>query len=99
PTDLYPLSLHDALPIYRVAILGFGRVRRLGRIGVVAAAELLLLAEEAFAARDGERHDDPLPLLQRACGPDLHHFAHEFMAKNVRSEEHTSELQSRSDLV
>src|SRR2546428_1889511 len=60
-TEIYTLSLHDALPIYT------------GRSGEVAIA--------------GERLAVPLvPLVTQT-------------AVGLRSEEHTSELQSRSDLV
>src|SRR5439155_19252475 len=62
PTDIYTLSLHDALPICQVrggpTRLGPARARRRGR-----------------------------PRLVRAARPDQ------------RSEEHTSELQSRGHLV
>src|SRR5204862_6227243 len=57
PSGIYPLSLHDALPIYR-------RDRRLCRPGSLEAA---------------------------------HHRQHG--DRTGRSEEHTSELQSRRDLV
>src|SRR2546429_1975073 len=58
-TEIYTLSLHDALPIFQCLHEG---CRRLGRAGAGA----------------------------RSAGPDLH---------DGRSEEHTSELQSRLHLV
>src|SRR5438874_9897357 len=60
PTDIYTLSLHDALPIYADAVRDFFHIR---------------------AAR----------LANRAHRVDVGNFQ--------RSEEHTSELQSRRDLV
>src|SRR3712207_6849170 len=74
-TEIYTLSLHDALPIYLglVAGLGEGLEAVLHQLAD-AAAEHRLLAEEVGLALLGER------------GPD-------------RSEEHTSELQSRQYLV
>src|SRR5206468_10649778 len=62
---IYPLSLHDALPIYRQRIAG----------------------------RRTERRQPATPGYDRAC-----HRARDDRAVD-RSEEHTSELQSRSDLV
>src|SRR3712207_7560043 len=76
-TEIYTLSLHDALPIWRCG----GRLRRGGdgarlRPGGAAAAD---------AARE-------LPLRPRVRAPDAN-------SGDVRSEEHTSELQSRQYLV
>src|SRR3712207_7933744 len=65
-TEIYTLSLHDALPIYVDAALAVGhREPRLG------AEERLILDPDVVDARD----------------------------RHVRSEEHTSELQSRQYLV
>src|SRR5258706_5633620 len=60
-TEIYPLPLHDALPIYRV-----GDVARVGA--------------EVLGRGPADRHDRAAPLAQR-------------------SEEHTSELQSLTNLV
>src|SRR2546421_2121674 len=68
-TEIYTLSLHDALPISAVPL----QVRRLG---CLAAA-----LPRHFAAR--------------ARSSAIRRVAH----SRDRSEEHTSELQSRSDLV
>src|SRR2546428_9432493 len=64
-TEIYTLSLHDALPIS--------------------------LAGEPHGLREPQ---SPLALAARASGDRL-----EIKARPARSEEHTSELQSRSDLV
>src|SRR5438034_6570973 len=66
-SEIYTLSLHDALPIFRPAVL---------LLGVAPAA----------------RRDDVLPAVLAAprSRDDV---------VQVRSEEHTSELQSHSDLV
>src|SRR3712207_8328811 len=68
-TEIYTLSLHDALPIYLLGPLG--QVRQ-----------------------DGEQQlrADPLPLQVRCDGEPAERGA-------LRSEEHTSELQSRQYLV
>src|SRR5205085_11342189 len=86
PSEIYTLSLHDALPIcadagseigLAVDLLHVlpGRQRRLNELGVAAAR-----------LRDGVRR----------LGPPL-----EFGGRHddLRSEEHTSELQSQSNLV
>src|SRR5690349_24772746 len=72
-TEIYTLSLHDALPIW---LLG-SRVRRLFR---------------QIAGRD-TRHARPAR-SRRPLGAHRHD-----RARCLRSEEHTSELQSRRDLV
>src|SRR5438093_4418002 len=66
PTEIYTLSLHDALPIYGIACLN--NLKQWG------------LATHLYA----DDHDDFLP-------PDG--------TPNPRSEEHTSELQSLTNLV
>src|SRR5688572_31402871 len=83
-TAIYTLSLHDALPIYSRTRVGF--VAQLG--------ERLVQRDESFFTEPGGlRCGDPVPphwhdLVERQ---QLHHL--------VRSEEHTSELQSQSNLV
>src|SRR2546430_12747613 len=62
-TEIYTLSLHDALPIF------------------AARGNYLLSVHNESRARAKQRHSDA-----RVCGRD-------------RSEEHTSELQSQSNLV
>src|SRR2546429_6362482 len=69
-TEIYTLSLHDALPIYAVA----------REVGVEARAR-------TEVRRDGRRLLDDEPVDPRPT------------RLNVRSEEHTSELQSRLHLV
>src|SRR5260221_4131316 len=65
-TEIYTLSLHDALPICSRATCGSSRSSR-------------------------EGHDDRLASLARGAAGAT--------ARCARSEEHTSELQSHSDLV
>src|SRR5699024_11383944 len=80
----YTLSLHDALPIYRV---GFGEFPRVGSpVHPVDGAD---------------------PGAEERAGPELRAedqrrgraIGEEVRASAERSEEHTSELQSRFDLV
>src|SRR5688572_32782997 len=71
-TEIYTLSLHDALPIYRL--------ERFGRLQL-----------QQVAAELGDR--DGWVNLQRRL--PVRHVQH----VEPRSEEHTSELQSQSNLV
>src|SRR5260221_1493567 len=84
-TEIYTLSLHDALPIFDGATVGnqgFGHHRPLGRLDSARSRAAVKLA----APESGMRG---LPTGRVMA--DLH--------RSGRSEEHTSELQSHSDLV
>src|SRR5206468_11641252 len=89
PSDIYTLSLHDALPICSAAAV-YEFAARLGADGF----EPELLAVEAPGALD---------IDDRKHATDLRAFQHVAAGCGCepvgRSEEHTSELQSRSDLV
>src|SRR3712207_8103823 len=74
-TEIYTLSLHDALPIF------VGELQ-----GIDDPQELLEVASRGGRIGDGQAH-----LLARVD--------HEDRAHGERSEEHTSELQSRQYLV
>src|SRR5690349_22165550 len=82
-TEIYTLSLHDALPIY-TALAYWDYLARIRRLAISREAEnrAVRLVEETrrlIAA-------DQVP-------------AAEIQLVSARSEEHTSELQSRRDLV
>src|SRR5690349_22222632 len=74
-TEIYTLSLHDALPI---------SIEREDRVGVADRFERRRLRVDA-------RGPDVQRMIGRKSGADLE--------IGDRSEEHTSELQSRRDLV
>src|SRR5438034_8014989 len=75
-TDIYTLSLHDALPIWNASKLA-------PDLRPVEDGDLEVALAERLILRHGQRaHTEP-----------------ECLAKRLRSEEHTSELQSHSDLV
>ena len=62
------------------------QLRRLLRVGIgaLAAREVAALAEEAFAAGDGERHHDAVADPELAVpGTDFDHFAHRFVPEHV----------------
>ena len=60
-----------------------GRLLVIG-IGALAAGEVAALAEEAFAAGDGERHDDPVADLELlVLRADLDDLAHGLVAEDV----------------
>src|SRR5689334_24670227 len=79
PTEIYTLSLHDALPIFA----------HLGRLGRRTAGGC---ACEGARARAHRRHSTP---IARANAGE----ARSDRVSTVRSEEHTSELQSQFHLV
>src|SRR5690606_42130452 len=95
---IYTHSLLDALPIYAVDQLAHaGAGARLGDHLVEAAERLLLLGEpEAGEVGVGERGG-----VERQEARADHLVARRVIAgvAAVRSEEHTSELQSRENLV
>src|SRR5438874_9526392 len=76
-TVVYALSLHDALPIWRV--LRMPRARTRGRGKTFLSPEIMISQRPAEAAD--------------------HDLGREEGLASPRSEEHTSELQSRRDLV
>src|SRR5262249_62425768 len=96
PPDLSPLSLHDALPIFRVIMPDFRGSGRTVHPG--GPIPYNLLADDMVALIDALHLDQPL-----VCGyGDGGHVATVTGIRkpaSVRSEEHTSELQSLTNLV
>src|SRR5206468_12904649 len=84
-TEIYTLSLHDALPIYAKVVENLiaarSRNKRSGLADLTSREEQLLAA-----VAEGKNNAAIASALHLTEGA-------------VRSEEHTSELQSRSDLV
>src|SRR3712207_7472302 len=80
-TEIYTLSLHDALPIFRLEPY----LRATARRHPDLALGLEALADRTLATKLALVHGDVSP-KNILCGPG-------------RSEEHTSELQSRQYLV
>src|SRR5690606_41886640 len=94
PTEFSPLSLHDALPIYLDTVagelpVGFDgeRFRGRGAIDAKGPAVALLAGVRAARRRSPALGRDTGVLIQAVSGEE------------GRSEEHTSELQSRENLV
>src|SRR5690606_41373652 len=81
PTELYPLPLHDALPIWHAEARAALNDPRLSK------------DMHAALARSGEVVAEGLP------GPALARHMLAVDPPDHRSEEHTSELQSRENLV
>src|SRR5207249_10557336 len=93
-TVSYTLSLHDALPIFAV-VPEFGSSYSVpARSGYLRAAELILLGLPFNATRAAD-----LGLVTRVMADEKLLETATQTARDLRSEEHTSELQSRFDLV
>src|SRR5687768_18007658 len=75
-TEIYTLSLHDALPICRGTYIA-----------------------RAGAETSWGQPRMPAPSRGRGCGRDSRRFRGKCWGPRARSEEHTSELQSRLHLV
>src|SRR5206468_11846930 len=84
PTEIYTLSLHDALPILHLRERGAMRA---------AAVTGELSVDEVIDAVRAQPEMAGAALVSEVSARERFTFASE------RSEEHTSELQSRSDLV
>src|SRR5207249_12236334 len=92
PTLIFTLSLHDALPIFEIYAYAFRKIAR-----------------EAASSKDTDhRRFDPKSLVWRResdgihlskLTPDAVTAWKSTVVAEARSEEHTSELQSRFDLV
>src|SRR5205085_8892018 len=97
PTESHTLSLHDALPIWRVAL------RRGRRRADVEAVRATGAAGRALVAFSGDRlpvRQLPRRLARRLSpGPSPAALLLPDRHGRGRSEEHTSELQSQSNLV
>src|SRR5690606_41494824 len=90
-TPIYTLSLHDALPIYQKYVEGVAH--EVGRTELQGVADLAVLAETAALQVDVSVEFPvalarPRALVERVP-----------VRRQARSEEHTSELQSRENLV
>src|SRR5699024_12649980 len=92
-TEIYPLPLHDALPISaREAALQFPRTSNasvalaLATLGLDRTEVIVLADPQVTRTRHVVEWESPLG-------------SYEMSFENSRSEEHTSELQSRFDLV
>src|SRR5690606_40609719 len=92
PSGFYPLSLHDALPISGLGAAG--RCTQWGDAGLADLEDLLRL-RDALEAPAAVRFPQQVlaAFAQFAGGAVRQRFGH------GRSEEHTSELQSRENLV
>src|SRR5206468_13066475 len=91
-TDIYTLSLHDALPICQSLAYDIARLR-LGDLWLsVADHPEAQLKRQIWADLLERVYGTPI-------GSDDLFLQHTYLTIVARSEEHTSELQSRSDLV
>src|SRR5690606_42013686 len=90
PFDMYTLSLHDALPIWN------NRTNSINRIPEGVEVRVLeTLTRARSIARNSPQLELPLSIAAEPTTPLVDQI--QFEAR--RSEEHTSELQSRENLV
>src|SRR5206468_9945638 len=95
PPVLYPLSVHDALPILvEGPHAGLAIMDALAARGDLENYHIFHAARAELLRRSGAREE---AAKSYACALEL--VANDSERRYLRSEEHTSELQSRSDLV
>src|SRR5690606_40278254 len=92
-----PLSLHDALPLFHQRDFGIGqldtKVRRLGKADPMLAADRSFQRNNALEQRALGLGRAPHLILVAGCQHEIDMDV--AIADMARSEEHTSELQSR----
>src|SRR5690606_41424110 len=86
-TDIYTLSLHDALPIFGIKRRAMPRA---------SATDAGAVADPGGADGQPCAHD---PTRRAACPSHERALLPQVAQRAARSEEHTSELQSRENLV
>src|SRR5690606_40302101 len=92
----YYLSLHDALPICLAALLSIQQALQLAELGDAEGSPVAAVENQhdvLFVAILGKRDVFTVGVFKREVGRRLSHL------DPLRSEEHTSELQSRENLV
>src|SRR5690606_40801001 len=95
-SHIYPLSLHDALPISEISC--GGKIQAAGRRGCSGPAIAVTIAAEGTARGTIERCN--VHLVDREIeGQLVQALLRGNQRQTKRSEEHTSELQSRENLV
>src|SRR2546427_12479886 len=91
-TEIYTLSLHDALPISSVLVLPLHHP-------LMLAEEIAQLDLQSAGRIDVGVGRGTEPAALRALQIDADSTRERFAHRSARSEEHTSELQSQSNLV
>src|SRR3989475_3898547 len=97
--EIYPLPLHDALPIL-MAAADIARKNGPTTIAITASGSPLASACHIHLAADHpEGYDRYSPMVSRLLHLLVIDVLATCVALRIRSEEHTSELQSQSNLV
>src|SRR5690606_40141035 len=92
PAEIYTLSLHDALPIYDYVKSYNEEMAAKGKSRATDGVEVELNGEK-HVLKDGAVVIAAITSCTNTSNPAV------LMAAGLRSEEHTSELQSRENLV
>src|SRR5690606_41826001 len=95
-TVIYTLSLHDALPIYKGGLVEdhtFGMSVKTPQAITIKLADLLVIDRKNNGSN---KKSDAVVLLDESA---VNAEVEGFISSLLRSEEHTSELQSRENLV
>src|SRR5206468_12266949 len=93
PTTIYTLSLHDALPICK-------ELSKMEENMAAKATDPNQLSQLAWRFKEDGELDKAIELWRKADKMGTGYpWVKSQLAAALRSEEHTSELQSRSDLV
>src|SRR5204863_8131683 len=98
-THTYTLSLHDALPIFKTILEGEGIKIRLGAECIAFEKRGDKVAVQVDCSSGDKTVIGSHTLLAVGRVPNTNDLGLEHAGIAIRSEEHTSELQSRRDLV
>src|SRR5262249_61169473 len=98
PTEISTLSLHDALPISDPQT-GRQSVSRTGRRARHLARDQIRVRGRRYAGCDAGMRLETFSYLPRLSAGQLTQQIRSILSRHLRSEEHTSELQSLTNLV
>src|SRR5690606_42116018 len=94
PSDIYSLSLHDALPIYSIVLSPFATIVSVDLVNQIHdQGYITYVYQYVIRSESGQERSYTHNVSERTLQ------IVNYYKNNNRSEEHTSELQSRENLV